>query len=74
MFVVEPAFTNLIKIFDVMIRTKVFFEKGEGASLKTHALAGEKSVTLTLCYLIIQRNNNSHSGGPMPSLFENNKL
>jgi hypothetical protein len=72
--VVEPAFTNLIKVFDAMIRTKVFLKKGEGASLKTPALPGEKSATLTLCYLIIQRSNNSHSGGPMPSLFENNKL
>jgi hypothetical protein len=61
--------SNIISVAEI-----IKFEKGEGASLKTHALAGEKSATLAPCYLIIKRDNNSHSGGLVPSLFKDNKL
>jgi hypothetical protein len=44
--IVRPAFTNLTKIFDAMIKTKVF-EKRRGCLVKNPALAGEKSDALS---------------------------
>jgi hypothetical protein len=38
-------------------------KKGEGASLKTPALAGEKSATLTLCLFNLFKGIISHNGG-----------
>jgi hypothetical protein len=44
--------------------------KGEGASLKTPALAGEKSATLTFCLFNLFKEITSHSGGLRPALFK----
>jgi hypothetical protein len=41
-------------IFDAIIGTSNL-NKGEGASLKTPALVGEKSATLTFCYSIYSK-------------------